>query len=664
MISTNNRWYVIIWHTLLANLMMQAGRLLYFFYNQSFFPEVGTGQLLRLMRGGYVLDMVAIGYGFLLYYLMMLVGAYLPARVEMSRWYRGVRHAAYFVPYTLFAFLNVSDTGYFPFVLRRVNSEVFSEFEGKSAVGFYREFMVDFWPLTLAFIALVILGVLGYRLVRLERSSEPSVGRVTNAVCSVVLVVFLFFGMRGRWDFKGEPVYIPDFARYTSDYHQMPIVQNTPVALMKKSMTRQEFDFYDEETLSRIFSPYYRAAQLAEGDTLFASMKGRNVVILLLESMGREYTGFFNREIEDYVSYTPFLDSLCSESLYARYGFATGKRSVESFPSIFVSLPSFGGTFNDKNYRMDNYRHFDTFDTGLPCSLRDSGYELKFYHGDEAGAMGFFPFLQKLGVEEQYTAEDYLATHEDRPEDRINGWGGIHDLPFMTAMAEDMNHLQEPFGALFFSLSNHHPFKLPPQYVGKLRKGTLPIHETAQYADLALRRFFDRVKDEPWYPNTLFVLTADHTNLSDHPAYDNLAGHAAVPIAFFDPQGKLKGEIDGYVVQHTDILPTLLYLLGIEDPVLSYGSNILDPNAEHIGLNFFYNQYLLFAKEVTVTMTPYGAIRVEAPVPYLQTEKEHAVLPSEEVQEHYVQLLKAIAQDYNHRVFKTSFSIKDVHPRR
>ena len=60
------------------------------------------------MRGGYIIDMVAIGFGFILYYLMMIVGAYLPAKIEMNKWYRRICYAAYFIPFTLFAFLNVS----------------------------------------------------------------------------------------------------------------------------------------------------------------------------------------------------------------------------------------------------------------------------------------------------------------------------------------------------------------------------------------------------------------------------------------------------------------------------------------------------------------------------------------------------------------------------
>ena len=66
MITTKSRWVAIACHTLLAIVVMQLCRLLYFFYNQSFFPSVDGRQLLRLMQGGYILDMVAIAYGLLL----------------------------------------------------------------------------------------------------------------------------------------------------------------------------------------------------------------------------------------------------------------------------------------------------------------------------------------------------------------------------------------------------------------------------------------------------------------------------------------------------------------------------------------------------------------------------------------------------------------------
>lgn len=657
--KTNNRWVIIIAHTLLAIVMMQTCRFCFYFFNRNFFKEIDLSQLLSLMRGGYILDMVAIGYGFLCYYLLMLVGQLLPTRVEMSRWYRMLQKASYFIPFILFLFLNVSDIGYFPYVLRRVNREVFSEFEGKSILGLYGDFVIEHWHLTLLFIVVLVLGVFCFRLFYFERPIRRVTPRWIDSLLSLGLIVFLFFSMRGRWDFKGMPVSIERVLPYMSHQDQYPILLNTPIALVKDGTTRQEYNFYNNEDLSHFFSPYYQAAPLAVNDSLFGSMRGRNIMVILLESMGSEYIGFLNQNVEQHTSRTPFLDTLLPQTLYARYGFSSGKRSVEAFPSIFVSLPAFGGTFNDKDWQMSNYQHFNSFDTGLPLSLRDMGYDLKFYHGDNDGAMGFWPFMQKLGVEKQYSGNDYLDDFPNNPLDKYSEWG-IHDLPFELAMADDIDTLQEPFGVFFFSLSNHYPFKVPKNLDKKFKEGSLPIHKTAEYADFALQHFFEKIKEKPWYHNTLFVITADHANQSDHPAYDNLAGKAATPIAFFDPQGKLKGEISEYVVQHADIFPTILYLLGITEPVLSYGHNMLDRKSEHFALNFFGGQYLLYAKEVTITMTPDGQIRAMAPVLHLQTAVKEE--PNEKVVEHYSNLLKGIVQDYNHRIFSTSFSIKNVVP--
>ncbi|MDO5016922.1 MAG: LTA synthase family protein [Porphyromonas sp.] len=664
---TYNRWIAVIWHTVVAILMMQACRFIYFYYNQSLLPPVDFLQLLRLQQGGFILDMVVIAYGLSLYYLLMIVGQFLPHRIEESKWFRVFRDLSYYIPFAFLLFLNISDTGYYPFVLRRANSDIFNEFQNKSMFSFYKEFVVDFWPLTLTFFILLCLGIVAYRWLRFRRADRRMMPVWANLLCSIALLVTVFFSMRGRWDFEGKPVPMSRVIPYMSDYRQLPILYNTPLALFGSKMSvRETFDFYTDQELAEIFSPYYQAMPLSPNDSLFGSMKGRNVVVILMESMASEYIGFYNPEYSESYSFTPFLDKLIPQTLYAKYGLSTGKRSVEAFPSIFVSLPSFGGTFNETEWTMNNYQHFSSYNTDLPTALSDNGYRLKFYHGDNEGALGFYPFLTRLTPMSQYTEESFMEEHAWSKEDRAETWG-IHDMPFLSAAAEDMSTVQsQPFCSILFTLSNHHPYDVPKSLEAQYKNGTLPIHKTVQYADASLCRFFERIKDEPWYENTLFVLTADHTNLTDQPKYANTAGKAAVPIVFYDPQGKLKGCIDDYVVQHTDIFPTLLYLLGITDPILSYGHNIFDPDTEHIGLNFLSDQYILFAKEVTVLMTPTGEVTVEAPAPYLQTEPEKAHLPSEKTLERYKALLKAIVQDYNDRALHSKFAVEHlpVNPRK
>ena len=62
-------------------------------------------------------------------------------------------------------------------------------------------------------------------------------------------------------------------------------------------------------------------------------------------------------------------------------------------------------------------------------------------------------------------------------------------------------------------------------------------------------------------------------------------------------------------------------------------------------------------------MTSDGQVTVKEPAAYLQTEPSRATVPTSSAVKHYTALFKAIVQDYNYRVLKSSFSIRDVTPK-
>src|SRR5690606_22495772 len=117
----------------------------------------------------------------------------------------------------------------------------------------------------------------------------------------------------------------------------------------------------------------------------------------------------------------------------------------------------------------------------------------------------------------------------------FDGMWGIWDEPFMQFMAHKMNTFKEPFFSSFFSLSSHHPYKVPKQYEGVFTKGPLEVQEPIGYTDMALRKFFETASTMPWYKNTLFVLVADHATLSYYPEYKTTAGAFSIPILFYYP---------------------------------------------------------------------------------------------------------------------------------
>ena len=87
--------------------------------------------------------------------------------------------------------------------------------------------------------------------------------------------------------------------------------------------------------------------------------------------------------------------------------------------------------------------------------------------------------------------------------------------------------------------------------------------------------FFEKASKQPWFNNTLFVLTADHTNLSEHPDYQSDYGKFRVPISFYCPQDSLCGRRNA-IAQQSDIYPSILGYMGYDKPVVSFGQNLFN----------------------------------------------------------------------------------------
>lgn len=65
--------------------------------------------------------------------------------------------------------------------------------------------------------------------------------------------------------------------------------------------------------------------------------------------------------------------------------------------------------------------------------------------------------------------------------------------------------------------------------------GDDPLFETVAYSDYAIQRFFEKAEKQPWFKNTLFVITADHTSGNCYPEYVTDLGYYNVPVIFLCP---------------------------------------------------------------------------------------------------------------------------------
>lgn len=367
-------------------------------------------------------------------------------------------------------------------------------------------------------------------------------------------------GIRGG-DFKKStrPINMLDASRHVRKIEHSDIVLNTPFAFIRtfnsNSFKKMNFQI-PEETVAELIHPI-KEYHNHEKQT-------PNIVLFITESYGREYWGAFNKnsDIKDYESFTPFLDSLAEKSLIFSNAFANGSKSIHGMSSILAGIPSFKNAFTSSAYSKQDIH-------SLVSALNEMGYDTSFFHGAPNGSMGFLGFANILGFDHYYGKTEY-----NNDEDFDGSWG-IWDEPFFQYMKSTLDEKQGPFFSTIFTVSSHEPYVIPKEYEGKFPKGYVPMHQTVGYTDYAFRKFFEAAKKEPWFENTIFVITADHGNqIHFTNYYGKVINRTSVPILFYKPDGSFTGE-NTDLAQQIDIYPTLLDLIGYNQPFRSWGRSLV-----------------------------------------------------------------------------------------
>src|SRR6185369_31108 len=160
------------------------------------------------------------------------------------------------------------------------------------------------------------------------------------------------------------------------------------------------------------------------------SVKKKNVVIIIVESLSREFVGALNDK-KEYEYYTPFLDSLIPHSLTFKYAFANGKRSIEALPSVTAAIPSLTEAYVLTPYSTDQIN-------SIASVLKKYGYESSFFHGAHEGSMGFSAFMKMAGVDRSYSKKEY---NNDKDYD---GTWGIYDEEFLQYWAKNLDTFKQP----------------------------------------------------------------------------------------------------------------------------------------------------------------------------------------------------------------------------
>lgn len=533
----------------------------------------------EMLHGAWMFDTSAILYTNILYALLMLI----PLHYKETRGWQMTAKWVYMIVNGVCIAANLADSVYFKYTMRRTTASVFSEFSNEGNIGSIIgvEFL-SHWYLVLLFVLMMwamwkcYFGS-GFKIKK--RTTDMPRGKrlmryyIVESLCFGIFIPLCICGMRGGATTAVRPITISNANQYVVHPQEAGIVLNTPFSLIR-TIGKKVFeipDYMSEKEMNALYSPL----KTNQSSIISNQSSKKNVVILIVESFGREYIGGYNKWLDGgkYKGYTPFVDSLMQHSQTFLYSYCNGRKSIDGMPSILSSIPMFVEPFFLTPASMNDV-------SGIAGELKNKGYYSAFFHGAENGSMGFQAFARKTGFTDYFGRTEYDADKRFDGDKDFDGMWAIWDEPFLQFFATKMSEFKQPFVSAVFTASSHHPYKVPEKYKDIYKEEGIAIHKCIRYTDNALRLFFEKAKTQPWYENTLFVITSDHTNLSDHAYYQTDLGGFCSPIIFFDPSGDLQTGMRNAIAQQIDIMPTVLSYLGYDRPYVAFGCDLLTTKDE------------------------------------------------------------------------------------
>ncbi|MGG5462928.1 LTA synthase family protein [Clostridium sp. B9] len=311
--------------------------------------------------------------------------------------------------------------------------------------------------------------------------------------------------------------------------------------------------------------------------------KGKNLIIIQVESL----ENFVINQKVDGQEITPNINRILNNSIY--------------FPNIFEQVNE--GTSSDSDLMMNTsmlplrqgstfFRYPNTTYNSLPNILEKDGYSTVAIHPDKGSFWNYAQGLTGIGFD-KFT--DYYSFNQDE----VIGMG-LSDGSYFKQVAPMLKEMKEPFYAFTVTLTSHGPFDLPGEYrklklSPELDKNVLGGYfQSIHYTDAQIGMFLDLLQKEGLLENTVVAIEGDHTG--PHKYYNSKIetlsnpeqwwldnGNHTVPLVIYNPSVKepVKDEVYGGQI---DIMPTLLYLLGIDNSVYentALGRNLLNTNRSY-----------------------------------------------------------------------------------
>ncbi len=336
---------------------------------------------------------------------------------------------------------------------------------------------------------------------------------------------------------------------YTDFYRMLP--EKRAFAIARSDLIRTDEQWVDPagEDLRRS----HRASK--------SSLAGRNVVVILEESLGCEHTGACGgtRRL------TPNVDRLSAGGIFWANAWATGTRTVRGLEAVVTSLPPIPSR---SVVKRPGSEHIATWGQ----VMQSAGYQTSFLYGGYGTFDNMNHFFESNGfaISDRAEIEDPVFS---------NIWGVSDEDLFTHALDyfDDRSAEGRPFFSVVLTTSNHKPYTFRDGVPGVPATGG-GRKAGVRYADFALGKFIDAAKSHSWYANTIFVVLGDHGSRVYGQGEIPLLSYR-IPILIFG--AGVEREVITVPTSQIDVAPTVIGLLGIPYSAPFYGRDVItDPDPD------------------------------------------------------------------------------------
>ena len=387
-------------------------------------------------------------------------------------------------------------------------------------------------------------------------------------ICCIIVCCICFLGIRGRIARK-SPIRIGT-AYFCNNSFLNQLGLNPTFVFLKTSLEfnsekNKEIRLMDNKQAVHRAAGYLNIKNISEKSwqkTIPASdsLSKKNVVLILMEG--------FCTQLLDKKDRTPFVNTLINRSIYFPNAFSAGIHTMNGLYSCLFSFPALLNQHPFKNGGIKTYNCW-------PSTMKENGYHTLYFttHDDQFDNIGGYLLANQI---------EQITSQKDYPISEVHSNLGVCDdymfkrsIPVINKANKD----GKPFFATMLTASNHHPIIIPDYYTPKEgdRKDQI-----VEYADWALAGFFEQASKEPWYKNTIFVLTGDHGSPAGNNLYDVSLSYHQIPLIIYEPGKEDRAYVCENLAGQIDIYPTVMGMLGLPYKNETFGIDLFRENRPYL----------------------------------------------------------------------------------